>query len=97
MKKLLGRSAKPPGGTTKLVLQRGQASWSPGRSFSWCSPYWSRHLRQNVCTHGNTLGSVNVSLHIEHSVTSLICSDQRFAAAAILLRLSYANSRTIVI
>jgi len=39
-----------------------------------CPPYFSKHFKQTVCTHGSDRGSVNESEQIGHSVMSSSCS-----------------------
>ena len=91
--KLLGKFFSPPGGISKMVLHSGQLDLG----MSWVQillgllllvKFLMRHLRQNVWPHGSTFESVMVSVHMGHSVMSLISFDQRLAAAAMMMRLN---------
>jgi len=66
-KKFFGKSPTPLLGRLNSFLQSGQARLSPGCLFLL---HVSIHLRQNVCPHGSTRGSVYSSVQIGHSVMS---------------------------
>ena len=90
-KKFFGSCATPPAGMMNSFLQSGQGTESAG-CLSVVQP--SIHWRQNVCTHGSTLGSLYDSRQIGHSTNLFSAFAFGEQAAAAILKLNTVRYRT---
>ena len=83
-KTLLFMARTPRGGTTHWVLHSGQRNAWPGPICDWAR-LDSRHSKQKLCRHGNSLGALNSWLHTGQSSRLSIADDESPASAGELV------------